>query len=80
MVEIEAPKEVLVGFAAAGVLRDDHPGYGFQDFTGAEDRTILDLLGTYRSLRAGIRNADEIIFATLNGDRGLDRPHGEGNA
>lgn len=35
VIEVEAAREVLVGFAAAGVLGDDDAGDHFQNFAGA---------------------------------------------
>ena len=43
VVEIEAAKEILVGLAAAGVLRDDHARNSLQDFCRTKNRTIVEL-------------------------------------
>ena len=42
VVEIEAAQEILVGLAAAGVLRDDDAGHRLQDFSRTKNRTVFD--------------------------------------
>ena len=75
VVEIEAAKEILVGLAAAGVLRDDEAGNRLQYFSRAKNRTILDFLCAHRSLGARFGNSDKIILPALHIDGRAHRAH-----
>ena len=66
VVEIEAAKIILVGLAAAGVLRDDETGNRLQNLSRTKNRTILDLRCTHRSLGAGFGNSDKVILPALH--------------
>ena len=80
VIEIEAAKKILVGLAAAGVLRDDDAGNRLQDFSRTKNRTILDFRCAHRSLRAGFGNSDEVILASLHVDGGAHCAHGKRDA
>ncbi len=80
MVKIEATKKVLVGLAAACVLRDDQAGERLQNLSRAKKRTILELLCTYCYLAGGTRNSDKIIRPILHVDGGAHCAHGQRNA
>ena len=76
MIEIEAPQEVLVGFATAGVLYGDHPGHGLEQLSDPEHRSD-EKIGTAdgsfgcRSCRAdqlGVPSEDDDL---LHGGRRL---------
>ena len=66
MVEVEAAQKILIRFAAAGMLRDDQAGDRLQNFSGTKNRTILNFLGTHRSLSRGVRNSHQIILAAVH--------------
>src|SRR5262249_20116350 len=80
VVEIEAAKKILVGFAAAGVLGDDDTGNRFQDFSRTTNGTSLDFGSAGGSLGGGIGNPDEAIVAALHVDGGVDGTDHERNA
>ena len=67
VVEIEAAKKILVGLAAAGVLRDDETGKRLQNFSRTKNRTILDFRCSHRTLGGGIGNSDKVILTALHG-------------
>ena len=80
VVEIETAKIILVGLAAAGVLRDDEAGNRLQNFSRTKNRTILDFRCAHRSLSAGFGNSDEVIFAALHADGGAHGAHSQRDA
>ena len=63
MVEVESPKEKLVGLAGPRVLGDDHPRHGLQDLAGAQQRARLDLLGSHPAFGGRVADPDEGIVA-----------------
>ena len=75
VVEIEAAKKILVGLAAAGVLRDDETGKRLQNFSRTKNRTIFKFLCAHRYLAGGIGNSDEVILPALHVDGGAHRAH-----
>ena len=75
VVEIEAAKKILVGLAAAGVLRDDETGNRLQNFSRTKNRTILDFRCAHRSLGAGFGNSDKVILPALHVDGGAHGAH-----
>ena len=69
VIKIEAAQEVLVRFAAAAVLRDDHARDGFQDVRGTHDRSAFDAFrvdvafaGRVRARQSGGRDQDRVHF------------------
>ncbi len=80
VVEIESAKKILVGFAAAGVLRDDDAGNRLQNFSRSKNRTILDFLCAHRSLGGGIGNSDEVILPALHVYGGAHGAHSQRDA
>lgn len=66
VVEIETAKEVLVGLAAARMLRCDHAGYVLHQLSGAGDRHILEIGIADRALRTGLGNADGFEAAAID--------------
>ena len=54
VVEIEAAQEILVGFAFAGMLRDDQSGSDFEEFAGARGRLCVDLRAGILLLAGGV--------------------------
>ena len=80
MVEIEAAQKILVGLAAAGVLRDDEAGNRLQNLSRTKNRTILDLRCAHRSLGAGFGNADQVILTALHVDGGAHGTHDQRDA
>jgi len=68
VVEIEAAKIILVGLAAAGVLRDDETRNRLQDFSRAKNRAIFDFRFAHRSLSAGFSNSDKVVLPALHID------------
>ncbi len=80
VVEIEAAKKILVGLAAAGVLRDDETGNRLQNFSRTKNRTILDFLCAHRSLGAGFGNSDKVILPALHVDGGAHGAHSQRDA
>src|SRR5262249_3816070 len=61
MVEIKPPQVVLVRFALAAVLADDHSGNRLENFTGPHDGTRIQLLGRDGAFAAGSRNAYNVL-------------------
>jgi hypothetical protein len=54
VVEIEAAQKILVGLAAAGVLRDDETGKRLQNLSRAKNGTIFEFLRAHRYLAGGL--------------------------
>ncbi len=79
VVEIEAAKKILVGLAAAGVLRDDETGKRLQNLSRAKKRTIFEFLCAHRYLAGGIGNSDEVIRSALHLNGGAHRAHSQGD-
>ena len=61
VIEIETAEVVLVGLALPAVLADDHAGHGFQYFTGAHDRAVVDLSRRHHALRRRQGDTDEVF-------------------
>src|SRR5208282_1505444 len=80
MVEIEAAKKILVGLAAARVLRDDETGKRLQNLSRAKQRTIFEFLCTHRYLAGRIGNSDKVILPALHGYGGAHGAHSQGDA
>ena len=80
VVEIEAAQKILVGFAAAGVLRDDQAGKRLQNLSRAKKRTILEFLCAYRYLASGTGDSDQVIRAALHVDGGAHGAHSQRDA
>jgi len=66
VIEIETAKKILVGLAAAGVLRDDETGNRLQNFSRTENRTIFDFFCAHRSLSGGVGNSDKAVLPALH--------------
>ena len=64
VVEVEAAKEILVGFAGAAVLGDDEAGDGFKQFAGTKQGTAGELGRVHRAFGGRIGNAHEIFALT----------------
>ena len=80
VVEIEAAKKILVGFAAAGVLGDDDAGNRLQDFSRTKNRTVLEFRCAHCSLGSRFGNADKVILSALHVDGGAHRANGQRDA
>ena len=77
VIEIEAAKEILVGLAAAGVLRDDHARNRLQNFSGTKNRTILNFRCAHGSLAGRLGDSDEAILTALHVYSGAHGAHGQ---
>ncbi len=66
VIEIEAAQEILVRLSAAGVLRDDDAGNGFQNFARAQNGTFLNLCRAHRSLCGRIGDANQAILSACD--------------
>ncbi len=66
VIEVEATQKVLVGFAAARMLRDHHTGNHFEQFSAAQKWSQIELLVADGALGRCHRLADTIGGATLN--------------
>jgi hypothetical protein len=77
VIEVEAAQEVLVGLAAARMLRGDHPRYRLQQFGGAQQRSHEQVAAADRPLARGVGDADLGLAAAeddhIRGDRALCR-------
>ena len=80
VVEIESAKKILVGLAAAGVLRDDETGKRLQNFSRTKDGTIFEFLCAHRDLAGGSGNSDEVILSALHVHGGAHRTYNQGDA
>jgi hypothetical protein len=65
VIEIEAAEEVLVGFAAAAMLRDDHAGHILDDFRRAQERPKRQVGRPEGALIGRRGNADQIVYAPM---------------
>ncbi|MGC4090801.1 MAG: hypothetical protein QM756_23595 [Polyangiaceae bacterium] len=63
VVQVEAPQEILVGFAVPGMLGDDEAGYRFQHLRRAQQGAVLQLPGRHRADAGGIGDADQVLGA-----------------
>ena len=70
VVEIEAAQEILVRFAGAAVLRDDHARNVFQNLAGAQQRPIVDQLRCYDTCAGRIHGPD-CIFVVADHFHGI---------
>ena len=68
VVEVEAAEEILVGFAAAGMLRDDDSGDDFEEFAAAQEGTRGELDVADAALRSGLGRAEQIGGAAEDGN------------
>src|SRR5208283_4179666 len=80
VVEIEATKKILVGLAAAGVLRNDDTGNRLQNFSRTKNRTFLDFRCAHRSLGGGLGNSNEAIRPALHAYGGAHGAHRQRDA
>ncbi|MPN56411.1 hypothetical protein SDC9_204099 [bioreactor metagenome] len=67
VVEIETAQEILVGFAVAGVLGDDHAGHGFQRFGRTQQRPVGQLPGGDRALGGRVGDTGQVALAAADG-------------
>jgi hypothetical protein len=74
VVEIEAAKKVLIGLAAARMLRDHDAGNRLQNLSRTKNGTILDFFCAHGSLGGGLGNAGKIVRAPLHGDGAAHGP------
>ncbi len=74
VIEVEAPQEILVGLAAAGMLRDDDAGNLFNNLAGTQDRAERNVGSAHRSLVSRRRNPSQIFLAACYDDRRTNRP------
>ena len=80
VIEVESAQEVLVGFALAAVLRDDHARHGLEHFALPHDRPDVELPRGDRALARRLRDADEILGRVLDVGQVRERPladHGD---
>src|SRR5262249_46455231 len=64
MIQIKTAQKILVGFAAATVLRHDYARHDLQNLSWAEQRPGFELLLTNPTFRRRLGNAREIICPT----------------
>jgi hypothetical protein len=77
VIEIETAEKILVGFAAASVLRNYHAGNRLENLSRTKYGTILELLRDHGPLTGGSGNSDEVVFAALYLDGSDHRADGE---
>jgi hypothetical protein len=63
VIQIKTAQKILVGFAAATVLRHDHARHDLQHLSRAEQRPGFELLLTNPTFRRRLGNTREIIGA-----------------
>ena len=61
VIEVEAAQKVLVRFALAAVLRDDHARHGLEHFALPHQRSHVELLRRDRTLARRLRDADQVL-------------------
>ncbi len=66
VIEVEAAQEILIGLAAARVLRGDHTRHGLQQFGGTQQRAHQKVAARYRPFTGGMGDADLGLGATKN--------------
>ena len=70
VVEVEAAQEILVGLAAARMLRGDQAGDDFEQFADALQRAGVEIGAPDMALRSSVGDADEVLRTPINDDGG----------
>ena len=68
MVEVEAAQKILIGLAAARMLRGHHTRCGFDQLAGAQDWPFFEIDPAGKTFRSRTSPADGVAFAALHFD------------
>ncbi len=70
VVQVEAAQEVLVGLAAAAVLRDDHARHELQHLGGSQGGPVGQQARVEAALAGGVRAAHRMVVVAFHADWG----------